>query len=323
MPYAIDQDFNSGRTVGVAGLGIRRNKQGTADTEIHDGDTIVVRAIGNFGVRFLGVDAAEISFTLPGKKTFKDIGDPAWEAFLADPFAASLAPFKPALDPGLRAELAARAGPGAATNHADHALAAKQALVREVKSDLIAMGTSDEDFRFHLSFATDILDRYGRMLCYLNRQQPDPNVPAPRPPAYNERLLAQGLVSPYFIWPNVDPFRRQPSLTEAARVLRPGMANHVATTEPALKAARAWVAAARNSGIGIFAAGCELRLQPFEVRFLARRQPPDRWLIDLGKSDDIILKPQSYYRVANIEDRLYIPTEFLPLFELNGWRREP
>jgi hypothetical protein len=45
-----------------------------------------VQAIGNFGVRFSGVDAPEISFTLPGDRTFRGLSDPRWEYFSAKPF---------------------------------------------------------------------------------------------------------------------------------------------------------------------------------------------------------------------------------------------
>jgi hypothetical protein len=320
MPDSIHQ-AKSGRTVGLVGLGLRGAGQGTPGQQVHDGDTIVVRAIGNFGVRLLAVDAAEISFQLPGGTQFVVIKDPRWEAFLTDPFASALPKFKPPLDKRLMADLKTRAGADAAANHAKYADLAKVALRDAVIADRDELGKTNDTFEFFLSFAHDIVDRYGRLLCYINRDQVNPNVPAARPATYNERLLRLGLVSPYFIWPNIDPFRTQDALTQA--VLKPGTANHVATTEPALASARASVAAARQGKFGLFDAADPLRLQPFEVRFLARRQPPDRWVIDLGKSDDLLIRPQNYYRISKVEDRLYIPPEFVPLFVETGWKREP
>jgi len=311
----------SGRTVGLVGLGLRGAGQGTPAQQVHDGDTIVVRAIGNFGVRFLAIDAPEISFQLPGGTQFIDIKDQRWETFLTDPFAPTLPPFAPPLYKHLIADLKTRAGAGAATNHAKHADVAKAALLKEVIADRDELAKTNDTFQLFLSFAHDIVDRYGRLLCYINRDQVNPMTPAPRPGTYNERLLKLGLVSPYFIWPNIDPFRTQDALTKA--VLKPRTANHVATTEPALASARASVAAARQGTIGLFEAAGPLRLQPFEVRFLARRQPPDRWVIDLGKSDDVLIRPQNYYRISNLEDRLYIPPEFVSLFVESGWKREP
>jgi hypothetical protein len=65
-----------------------------------------------------------------------------------------------------------------------------------------------------------------------------------------------------------------------------------------------------------------LRLEAFEIRYLARRQPPDRWVIDLSRRDDILLRPQEYHTVPNPEDRLFVPPEHVPLFVEAGWRRQ-
>jgi len=51
---------------------------------------------------------------------------------------------------------------------------------------------------------------------YINRDQPSPNNPVPRPSRYNERLWVAGKVNPYFIWPNINPFRPQPTMVAAA-----------------------------------------------------------------------------------------------------------
>jgi hypothetical protein len=59
----------------------------------------------------------------------------------------------------------------------------------------------------------------------------------------------------------------------------------------------------------------ELEVYPFELRFLARREPPNRWVIDLTRDDDRLRPPQKYYRVEFPEDRLFVPSEYVPLFE--------
>ena len=152
-----------------------------------------------------------------------------------------------------------------------------------------------------------MIDGYGRLLCYLNRDQPRP----PRPPTYNERLLVAGEVLPYFIWPNVDPFRVQPSLVKA--VPRPGAA-------PPLAGERAAVAAAREQRLGVWGGDEPLRLSPFELRYLARLAPPERWVIDLAARDDRLLAPQLYPRIDRPEDRLFVGEAYVPLFESRGWR---
>lgn len=58
------------------------------------------------------------------------------------------------------------------------------------------------------------------------------------------------------------------------------------------------------------------------MRYLGRREPPNRAVIDLSRNDDVILRPQSYFRIPNPEDRLFIPPAFVPLFAARGWRLE-
>jgi hypothetical protein len=56
-----------------------------------------------------------------------------------------------------------------------------------------------------------------------------------------------------------------------------------------------------------------LRLQPFEL--LAGRRAPDRWVIDLTSNSGVLLKPTDYHTIDHLEDRLYVPVEYMPLFE--------
>ena len=320
-PSKTIEQLPSGLTVGYVRLGARGGVPGSVRQEVHDGDTITVRSELNFGVRFLGVDAPEISFTLPGERVFAGLGSARWEAFLRDPFAADLPPFDPPLPAGLLAHLAPLVGAGAALNHHRHADAAENALEAAVAADLTALGQDPATFRFFLAFAYEVMDRYGRFLCFVNRHQPSATQPAPRPRSYNERLLATGHVTPYFIWPNLDPFLRAPS--PLAAVPAPGTATALAgNAGTPLGAARAAVQRARAQGLGVFAPADPLRLLPFEVRFLARRRPPDRWLIDLSRDDDVLLRPERYHAVPNPEDRLFVPPEHVPLFVERGWRRQ-
>ncbi|MBI3805482.1 MAG: hypothetical protein HY282_17170 [Nitrospirae bacterium] len=318
MSNAIEQ-LRSGLIVGHVGLGTYRGVPGNVGQEVHDGDTIRARAIGDFGVRFLGVDAPEISFTLPGEKTFTGLADPKWEAFLSDPFNPGLPRFKPALDPGLRAYLESHVGPGTALNHYRLASAAEVALEQEVTADVAALGKTEETFQFLLFFSHEVMDRYGRMLAFINRFEPA-KTETPRPLTYNERLLKTALITPYFIWPNINPFRRQGSITQA--VIPPGKANQIATKEKSLADARRWIEDARQNQIGIFDPNDPLRLLPFELRFLSQRRPPERWAIDLSKNDDLLIRPQNYYTIPNMEDRLFIPEEYVPLFVEAGWKRQ-
>ena len=318
MPKAIEQI--SDLTVGHVRLGYRGGVSGSVRHQAHDGDTIMVRAIGDFGVRFLGVDAAEMSYPIPGAKKYVQLSDSRWEAFLSNPFDDKLPAFDPPLSPGLRKYLRARVGPGTAANHFRHAVAAEEALEREVARDLKVLGQPEEQFQFFLVFSYEVMDRYGRFLCFVNRNQFHPTVPEPRPASYNERLLQEAKVSPFFLWPNINPFRKIGSLVKA--VIPPGKANDIAEGDETLSAIRQSLRNAREKKIGIFDGTDPLRLLPFELRYLARRYPPDRWVIDLGKNNNVLIAPQKYYTVPNMEDRLYLPEEFVPLFMKAGWKRQ-
>jgi endonuclease YncB( thermonuclease family) len=319
MASAIEQ-LRSGLTIGHAQLGLHGAQQGSINQQVHDGDTIETRLDGNVGVRFLGVDAPEVSFTLPGRGGFTAISDPDWGPFLADPFAGNLPPFSPPLSPELQAFLAGRLGSGTAANHARLGKEATDALRDLVRADVAALGQTEASFRFFCAFAHEVMDGFGRLLCFLNREQPSATEPEPRPRSYNERLLAAGWVTPYFIWPNIDPFRKQGSLADA--VLKPRTANDVAEQPGgALHVARQSVRDARSQHLGLSGQGDPLQLLPFELRFLARRSPPDRWVIDLGRNDDTLIAPQAYFQVADPEDRLFVPAEYVPLFVEKGWHR--
>lgn len=313
--------LDSGLTVGYALLGRHGEGRGSPIQQVHDGDTVIVEAAGNLSVRFLGIDTPEVSFTLPGSTQFRTIGNAAWDAFLSAPLAGAPAEFLNALGQPLQQHLANATGPGCAANHAHHAAQAHRQLEVLVTADMAALQQDKSTFHFFMAFANEAMDGYGRLLCFLNRRQDHPTLPTPRPASYNERMLQAGLASPYFIWPNVNPFLLQPSLTKA--VPAPGNLAAIATGANGLGPARQWVHQAREQAMGIFDRDNPLRLQPFELRILARREPPSRWLIDLADpGTTTLLRPASYLRVPNPEDRLFIPAAYVPLFVEAGWQRE-
>jgi len=284
---------------------------------IPDGDTTGVHLEGSGSVRFLGIDSPEKSIDLP-LVGGSDLRSPQWETYLTDPFQAQFGPF--ALEEPLLNHLRSRIGPGAGANHRSHAEKAKQALTALVEADMAALGQDLNTFKYFIAFEFEVFDSHGRFLAFVNREQPNANNPAPRPLTYNSRMLESGAALPYFIWPNVDPFRQASSLLEA--VLPPGDAKAYADKAPRLKEARDFVRQARANGNGVFGPADPLRFEPFEIRYLGRRKPPDRAVINLSSDDDLILRPQSYFEVPNAEDRLFVPMPFVPLFVSRGWRLE-
>lgn len=97
----------------------------------------------------------------------------------------------------------------------------------------------------------------------------------------------------------------------------------MAQADSTLRRAGEWVREARARHLGVFNAMDPLLFEPFELRLLAGRRPPQRWVIDLSRNDDVLVHPQNYHTIPHLEDRLFLPEEFVPLFVENGWRREP
>lgn len=299
---------------------IRREANGqpqSLNASIPDGDTVGVHVEGSGSVRFLGIDTPEKNFQLPGSTNPRRLDSAEWEAYLTDPFLPQFGPF--ALDVSLVSHLRTRIGPGAGVNHRLHGDHAEQALIALVQSDMETLGQNRTTFRYFLAFSFEVFDTFGRFLAFINRNQPNPNSPSPRPLSYNERQLEAGMALPYFIWPNIDPFRSS-TLLEA--VIAPGTANDVAQTTPALRRARDFTRQARVNGLSVFNLANPLRFEAFEVRYLGRREVPNRAVINLSRNDNVILGPQSYFRIPNPEDRLFIPPAFVPLSVARGWRLE-
>ena len=84
-----------------------------------------------------------------------------------------------------------------------------------------------------------------------------------------------------------------------------------------LEQSRQAVGVARQAHKGIFANDAQgpLALLPFDLRYLARRGAPDRYVLDLSQAGitkaGIILEPKAYHRIQNIEDRLFVEADDL------------
>jgi hypothetical protein len=299
---------------------IRRETTGqpqSLNASIPDGDTIGIHISGSGSVRFLGIDTPEKNFQLPGYSGPRSLNSPEWETYLSDPFQSGTF----GLEADLVAHLQTHAGAGAAINHRFYAENAEQVLIDLVQSDMNILGQDLTTFGYYLAFSFEVFDSNSRFLAFINRNQPTSTSTAPRSLSYNERMLEKGAALPYFIWPNIDPFRASTLLNS---VLDPGTANQVAEASPALKRARDFVKQARVNGSAntVFNTANPLRFEAFEVRFLGRREVPNRAVIDLSQNDHVILHPQTYFRIPHAEDRLFIPPEFISLFAARGWQLE-
>jgi hypothetical protein len=67
----------------------------------------------------------------------------------------------------------------------------------------------------------------------------------------------------------------------------------------------------------------QLKLLPFELRALAQRRVPNRWVINLNEKPaagkvNRLYHSQVYARIP-LEDRLFVPERYVPLFVAKGW----
>lgn len=317
MPKAIRSDSENNRTTGFATVSLYNGAPATVIQQVHDGDTINVTAKGNIGVRLLGIDTPEVSFAFPGPRlNFVEMDDSRWNDFLTSPFDDRWGQY-PNIPEGLRSFISAKVTGEPGTEHKAHADRATETFRSLVTSDMQIMGQDLTEFGYYLRFGFEVMDGYGRFLCAINRNQPRRTEPTPRPPTYNMRLLERGMAFPYFIWPNVNPFERPDSISAA--VIPSGKAREFAESDSEVSLARRRVQAAREQHLGLFDMAAPLLLEPFELRFLCRRSIPSRSLIDLSSDSRRLIPPQLYYTVPHPEDRLWIPSHYVPLFREAGW----
>lgn len=286
---------------------------------VHDGDTVKVDPDGHLSIRFLGIDTPEISFSHPEDGKFKNIY-PHFKEYLTDPFSDKYNDsdkFKNDLGEGLVNYLQQKLGDSCAENHFNHAKSAEKELEKYIQDDVSDLSSIDK-YRFFMAFAYDVMDRYGRLLCYLHPHLP----PSKREGriSYNEEMLRSGKALPYFIFPNINPFRRSRGIMEA--IPDPQDFKSYVDSDISLSQAREFVKAAREQKLGVFDSQNPLMLEPFELRFLARRVGPPRNVIDLTDDDPILLKPTNYYQIPNPEDRLFINPEHVLLFREKGYQVE-
>ena len=312
---SFDNGFWGRRTVydapdpGAAARTIR--KYGSVKQIVVDGDTVSVSSDRNLSTRFLGIDTPESKLYWQPSDSFPSTDNAVFQTLLTDPLNDIHGPIDD-LPQDLRDHLAAMAGPQAAIRHHAYAKQAEAALQDMIQADKDDLGTDG----FFVAFAYDAIDYFGRLLVYVRPDQPDA-VPADRRDSYNERMLATGLATPYFIFPNVDPFRAQGSPVEAAAAATDPQT--ILASAPRLQQARALVQQARAAGLGLFEPGIDPVYLAFEFRYLVRRAPPSRWVIDLSGNDTRLLPPTRYLDVPKVEDRLFVPREFVPLFQMAGW----
>ena len=154
-----------------------------------------------------------------------------------------------------------------AQNHRDYAIKAKEGLTNIIKTDIESHGSTLKDFELFLAFSHEPIDRFGRFLAWIERQE---ETPANRDElTYNEKMLKEGLAVPYFIFPNISPFVNESIINS---VPCPDEFFSIVNKEgSSLYEARKMVKGADKRGLGVFDKHNPLLLLPFELRFLCDR----------------------------------------------------
>ena len=144
---AIITDSVKHRTTGFARPAVVDTSPGTPAQTVHDGDTVNVQLDGNLGLRLLGIDTPEISFSLPSGQ-FAGLEDPRWTAFLSDPWSDQWGPMSTAIPASLKAFLQAKTGPQAAMTHYEHAVASREEFRKLVEQDMQILQQDPATFRY-------------------------------------------------------------------------------------------------------------------------------------------------------------------------------
>ncbi|MGE0114721.1 MAG: thermonuclease family protein [Steroidobacteraceae bacterium] len=243
-----------------------------------DGDTPTIQ----LPVRMLGMDAPELHYggateTNPGKF------DAAFASFLAKE--------GKNLDPKLKAYLAPRLKNKAGTRHiaagkiaSDHF----QVMAAERLQRVSATGKELTPRHLFTMVATEVFDKYGRMLAYINASYTKverDTVPVKQRQTFNLQMMADGHATSLVIYPNI------PKPID-------------------LELVRQAMAKARKDKLGLWKSATPL-LNAFEFRWIidtisGKRQGPDRFCGDFTTGK--LYPPQRYFEVLP-ENRLWFFAE--------------
>lgn len=244
-----------------------------------DGDTPTVQ----LPIRMLGMDAPELHYggaseTNPGK--------------FDTTFASFLSKEGKALDAGLKAFLAPRLKNKASTRHINAGKVAsdhfQQIAAERLRRISESSGKELTPRTLFTMVATEVFDKYGRMLAYVNasytKQERDA-LPAQQRPTFNLQMMADGHATSLIIHPNIP----KPSDLELVRQA---------------------VAGARKNKLGLWKSSTPV-LHAFEFRWIidtlnGNRNGPDRFCGDFTTAK--LYPPQRYFEVPP-ENRMWFYPE--------------
>lgn len=136
-------------------------RKGDVKEITHDGDAVKVSVRGNFSVRLIAGDAAEISCDFKHKSgIFYRTDSDQWKDYLSN-IQTYWRDIETDLN-GLYPHISQKLNEQTATNHRKHAVEARNKLMQFIQDDMTLLGLNKENFKFFTPFSFEIMDRYGR-----------------------------------------------------------------------------------------------------------------------------------------------------------------
>jgi endonuclease YncB( thermonuclease family) len=153
------------------------------------------------------------------------------------------------------------------------------------------------DENLTVTFGREVFDRYGRPLVYLGDGHT----------MYNVTLVKYGFAIPYFIFPNAVPITEEGEYTY----------DHIEIMQKA-------AAYAQENTLGIWGDIDDI-LIPMELRYLTRRELPEKYCADLETG--VLYPPKGYYMVPVVNRLFFYPQDvalavcmgFNPVRECDSW----
>ncbi len=250
-----------------------------------------------------------------------------WKDYLTDPFSSrneDSERFTSDLTNGLFDYIKSKIGKDTAENQYRLAINASNTLSQLINEDKDKTEEQFRTFKLFLEFSYEIFDRFGRLLCYafpkdMSLRENGNNL------SYNEIMLHLGIGTPYFIFPNTHGFRDEYEKINSLLDIIPDVRTNKQAfydfmqNDFKLQQSIAAVRGAKKLSNSVWKGENALRLLPFELRYIQRRQAPDRYVMDLSEKNPIIYSPTEYHSIRNEGDRFFIPYDYLPLFERKGY----
>ena len=146
----------------------------TLKQKVHDGDTINVRGPGNWSSLPRHRRGRGFS-TNKRQRRFSTNERRGMETYLSNPFAKDKK-YESSFSLELHDYLVSKFSDDAGNNQHRNTEDARKSLINLFEQDMKDLDQSKEELKFFIYFVFEVMDRYGRLLGYINRNQPSEEI---------------------------------------------------------------------------------------------------------------------------------------------------